>query len=73
MAQEYVDFTNDILQKYSFFKDGSFVKLFIKRIKVNNMELRNLAQTRMKSLSATVNVLGQYVLSDPYVVVHFFS
>ena len=35
MAQDYVDFTNDILQKYSFFKDGSFVKLFIKRIKVN--------------------------------------
>ena len=23
--------------------------------------------------TATVNVLGQYVLSDPYVVVHFFS
>ena len=35
MAQDYVDFTNDILRKYSFFKDGSFVKLFIKRIKVN--------------------------------------
>ena len=34
LAKEYVDFTNDILQKYSFFKDGSFVKLFIKRIKV---------------------------------------
>jgi len=34
MAQDYVDFTNDILQKYSFFKDGSFVKLFIKRIKI---------------------------------------
>merc|ERR1712018_781752 len=36
LAKEYVDFTNDILQKYSFFKDGSFVKLFIKRIKILN-------------------------------------
>ena len=35
LATEYVDFTNDILQKYSFFKDGSFVKLFIERIKVS--------------------------------------
>jgi len=34
LAKDYTDFSNDILQKYSFFKDGSFVKLFIKRIKI---------------------------------------
>jgi hypothetical protein len=35
MVQDYVDFTNEILTKYSFFKDGSFLQLYIKRIKVN--------------------------------------
>lgn len=29
-----MDFTNKILKKYTFFKDGSFVQLYIKRIKI---------------------------------------
>lgn len=33
LVQEYVDFTNQILKKYSFFKDGSFVQLYVQKIK----------------------------------------
>ena len=31
---EYVDFTNEIMKKYSFSQDGSQLQFYIKRIKV---------------------------------------
>ena len=33
LVKEYIDFTNDILAKYSFSRDGSILQLYVKRIK----------------------------------------
>ena len=34
LVNEYVDFTNEIMKKYSFSQDGSQLQFYIKRIKV---------------------------------------
>ena len=36
LANEYVSFTNEIMRKYSFNKDGSMLQFYIKRVKILN-------------------------------------
>lgn len=56
LVQEYVDFTNQILRKYSFFKDGSFVELYVRKIRFFESDCPQIEEEYCKP-SASINDL----------------